>query len=138
MAEIQGKSRWNEKAESLNEAAKNSVGCSGGNGARLELRFLLADYRIKMEQYAQIMEEVEKLVAQVPNADKLMGINGVGLVTIAGFVAEVGDIRRFQSPKQVQKLAGLALRENSSGQNKGQTSISRRGRARSGRFCFRP
>ena len=119
-----------KRAESLNEAAKNSVGCSGGNGARLELRFLLADYRIKMEQYAQIMEEVEKLVAQVPNADKLMGINGVGLVTIAGFVAEVGDIRRFQSPKQVQKLAGLALRENSSGQNKGQTSISRRGRAR--------
>ncbi len=119
-----------KKATSLYEAAKNSVGCSGGNGARLELRLLLADYRIKMEQYAQIMEEVEKLVEQVPNADKLMEISGVGLVTIAGFVAEVGDIGRFRSPKQVQKLAGLALRENSSGQNKGQTSISRRGRAR--------
>lgn len=119
-----------KKAASLYEAATNSVGCQGGNGARLELQLLLADYRIKMEQYEQIMAEVEKLVAQVPNADKLMAIHGVGLVTIAGFVAEVGDIGRFQSPKQVQKLAGLALRENSSGQNKGQTSISRRGRAR--------
>jgi len=119
-----------KKAMSLYEAAKNSVGCSGGNGARLELRLLLADYRIKMEQYAQIMAEVEKLVEQVPNANKLMEIDGVGLVTIAGFVAEVGDIGRFQSSKQVQKLAGLALRENSSGQNKGQTTISRRGRAR--------
>lgn len=119
-----------KKAASLYEAATNSVGCQGGNGARLELQLLLADYRIKMEQYEQIMAEVEKLVTQVPNADKLMAIHGVGLVTIAGFVAEVGDIGRFQSPKQVQKLAGLALRENSSGQNKGQTSISRRGRAR--------
>lgn len=119
-----------KKATSLYEAAKNSVGCYGGNGARLELQLLLADYRIKIEQYAQIMAEVEKLVEQVPNADKLIEMNGVGLVTIAGFVAEVGDIGRFQSPKQVQKLAGLALRENSSGQNKGQTSISRRGRAR--------
>lgn len=119
-----------KKAASLYEAATNSVGCQGGNGARLELQLLLADYRIKMEQYEQIMAEVEKLVTQVPNAAKLMAIHGVGLVTIAGFVAEVGDIGRFQSPKQVQKLAGLALRENSSGQNKGQTSISRRGRAR--------
>lgn len=119
-----------KKATSLYEAAKNSVGCGGGNGARLELQLLLEDYRIKMEQYAQIMTEVEKLMEQVPNADKLMEINGVGLVTIAGFVAEVGDIGRFRSPKQVQKLAGLALRENSSGQNKGQASISRRGRAR--------
>lgn len=119
-----------KKAMSLYEAAKNSVGCQGGNGARLELHLLLVDYRIKVEQYTQIMAEVEKLVAQIPNTDKLMEMNGVGLVTIAGFVAEVGDIGRFQSPKQVQKLAGLALRENSSGQNKGQTSISRRGRAR--------
>lgn len=119
-----------KKAVSLYEAAKNSVGCHGGSGARLELRLLLEDYRIKMEQYTQIMLEVEKLVEQVPNANKLMQINGVGLVTIAGFVAEVGEIGRFRSPKQVQKLAGLAIRENSSGQNKGQTSISRRGRAR--------
>ncbi len=119
-----------KKAMSLYEAAQNSVGCHGGNRARLELRLLLADYRIKTEQYAQIMTEVEKLVEQIPNAEKLMKINGVGLATIAGFVAEVGDIGRFQSPKQIQKLTGLALRENSSGQNKGQTTLSRRGRAR--------
>lgn len=60
-----------KKAASQYEAAKNSIGCQGGTGARLELHLLLADYRIKMEQYAQIMEEVEKLVAQVPNADRL-------------------------------------------------------------------
>lgn len=120
-----------KKASSLYEAAKNSVGCkNGGCGAKMEIRLLLVDYRTKMEQYQQIMEEVKKLCEQVPNVEKLLEIGGVGLVIVAGFVAEVGDIRRFQSPKQIQKLAGLALRENSSGQCKGQTTISRRGRAR--------
>jgi len=41
-------------------------------------------------------------------------IKGVGSITIAGFIAEVGDIRRFDSPKKIQKYAGLELGENSS------------------------
>lgn len=44
------------------------------------------------------------------------------------FPAEVGDISRFSSPKELQKLAGLALVESSSGKDKGRTKISRRGR----------
>lgn len=47
--------------------------------------------------------------------EKLLAIKGVGLVTIAGFIAEIGAIRRFKSPKQIQKYAGLELVENSSG-----------------------
>ena len=42
----------------------------------------------------------------------------------------MGDLRRFKDPKQLQKYAGLALVENSSGKHKGQTTISRRGRKR--------
>ena len=35
------------------------------------------------------------------------------MITVAGFLAEVGDVRRFETPRQIQKLAGLSLRENS-------------------------
>ena len=63
-------------------------------------------------------------------AEKLMEIKGVGIKTVSGFLAEVGEITRFSSPKELQKLAGLALVENSSGKHKGQTTISRRGRKR--------
>ena len=49
---------------------------------------------------------------------------------MSGFLAEVGDISRFDNAKEVQKLAGLALVENSSGKHKGETTISRRGRKR--------
>ena len=72
------------------------------------------------------MLEAETL--KVPHIEKLLAIKGVGLITVAGFLAEVGDVGRFDSPKQIQKLAGLELKENSSGKHKGQSSISKRGR----------
>ena len=44
--------------------------------------------------------------------------------------------RRFTSPKQIQKLAGLEPKENSSGKHKGRTSISKRGRRKLRRLLF--
>jgi transposase len=43
-------------------------------------------------------------------------------------VGEVGDVSRFTSWKQVRSLAGLNLVEDSSGQRKGNTKVSKRGR----------
>ena len=45
-------------------------------------------------------------------------------------MAEVGDIRRFDDPKQLQKLAGYAIVKNQSGKHKGESHISYRGRKR--------
>ena len=72
----------------------------------------------------------------MPHVEKLLAIKGVGLITVAGFLAEAGEIGRFDSPKQIQKLAGLELKENSSGKHKGRTSISKRGRKRLRRVLF--
>ena len=58
----------------------------------------------------------------------MLSVDGVGLVTVAGFISEVGDISRFKNPKQIQKYAGFELVENSSGKHKGRTTISKRGR----------
>ena len=76
------------------------------------------------------MALIEELIKQIPMAEKLLEIKGVGIRTVSGFLAEVGDISRFNNPKELQKLAGLALVENSSGKHKGETTISRRGRKR--------
>lgn len=75
------------------------------------------------------MEEIEKLCRKIPESEQMLAIKGIGVITVAGFLAEVGDVRRFESPRQIQKLAGLSLRENSSGKHKGQTTISKRGRS---------
>jgi transposase len=58
----------------------------------------------------------------------LQSMLGVGPVISAAFIGEVGDISRFENWKQVRSLAGLNLVENSSGQHKGKTKVSKRGR----------
>ena len=125
-----------KRAETLVTAAHDSIGLPGGECTRMELRLLLEDYKMKQNQLKKVTELLEKTVMQVPHVEKLLAIKGIGLITVAGFIAEVGDIHRFTSPKQIQKLAGLALKENSSGKHKGQTTINKRGRKRLRRILF--
>ena len=120
-----------KRAESLINAAKHSVGTKeGAVAARLEIRMLLEDYESRTARLQEIMTLIEELVKQIPMAEELMKIKGIGIKTVSGFLAEVGDVSRFSNPKELQKLAGLALVENRSGKHKGQTTISRRGRKR--------
>jgi transposase len=120
-----------KRAVSLVEAAKVSVGVrSGLRSAEKELECLLEEYTMLMRQYESSMALLEELVMQIPGVTEMLGIKGIGLITVAGFIAEVGDINRFDHPKQIQKLAGLNLKENSSGKHKGKTTISKRGRRR--------
>lgn len=127
-----------KRASQAVHAAKASVGCTEGiTAARVELRLLLEDYDAKLRQYEEIMSMIEALCGQIPAVKELLKIKGIGIVTIAGLFAEIGDIGRFESPRQLQKLAGLAITENSSGKHKGRSEISRRGRARLRAILFR-
>jgi len=120
-----------KRAIGLLEAARRSVGVRDGvRAAENDLIILLENYEMCMQQYERTMALVEELAKQIPGLEEILKIKGVGLITAAGFIAEVGDISRFEHPKQIQKLAGLSLKENSSGKHKGKTSISKRGRRR--------
>ena len=77
-----------------------------------------------------VLKRKKEKLKEIPYIDKLMAIKGVGLVTISGFIAEVGDIGRFDNPKQLQKLAGYAIVANDSGKHNGESRISYRGRKR--------
>ena len=125
-----------KRAQTLVEAAQNSIGLDGGECARMEMHLLLEDYRTKKAQLEKVTAVLEVETLKVPYAEKLLSIKGVGLITVAGFLSEVGDIRRFDSPKQIQKLAGLELKENSSGKHHGRSSISKRGRKRLRKILF--
>ena len=120
-----------KRAKTLVEAAEHSVGSKeGAVAARMEIRMLFEDYESRNERLQEVMDLINELVKKIPMAEKLLEIKGVGIKTVSGFLAEVGDITRFNNPKELQKLAGLALVENSSGKHKGETTISRRGRKR--------
>lgn len=120
-----------KRAQTLVEAAKRSIGHTEGlDTARMEMSLLLEDYDRLQNRLKQITELLEKLVRQVPYAEKLLQIKGIGMKTVSGLIAEVGDISRFNDAKQIQKLAGQAIVENSSGKHNGKSRISKRGRKR--------
>ena len=119
-----------KKAKELLEAAQESVGIPGGEAARLDISILVTDYQTNLKQLERVEALLEEDVRKVPNVEKLLAIKGVGLNSVEGFLAEVGDIGRFTDPKQIQKLAGLEITKISSGKRKGQPGISKRGRAK--------
>jgi transposase len=127
-----------KRAIQLVEVAKRSIGITSGVGmARQELLALLRQYSLLQYELEQIMVAIEQLLQSVPGADSMMTLPGVGLVTVAGFLAEVGDLSGYDHPRQIQKLAGYNLKENSSGKHKGQTRITKRGRPRLRALLFR-
>ena len=89
---------------------------------------LLEEHKLWISQLEAVDKVIAETILKVDHVENLLAIKGVGSITIAGFLAEVGDIRRFKSPKQIQKYAGLELVENSSGKHKGRSRISKRGR----------
>jgi transposase len=126
------------KANDLLEIAEQSIGLIEGlQMARHELKILLGQYDLYQEQLDLLMTDVEQLVNQIPGTEQMLSVPGVGLVTVAGFLAEVGDLSGYDNPKQIQKLAGLSLKENSSGKHKGRTTISKRGRPKLRSLLFR-
>ena len=37
---------------------------------------------------------------KIPEREQMLAIKGIGVITVAEFLAEVGDVRRFESPRQ--------------------------------------
>ena len=127
-----------KRARHLVAAAKSSAGCREGTKmALMALKMLLEEYSMYQQQITTILTEMTKALEQISYAKKLMDIKGLGMVTVAGIVAEIGDVSRFDDAKQIIKYAGLNLVENSSGKHKGITRISKRGRKRLRAILFR-
>jgi transposase len=118
------------RATKLVEAAKKSIGIKTGTTfAQTEISYLLDQYELYHTQIEQLDQEIEDLLGHIPGAPEMIAIQGLGATTVAKILAEVGDIRNYHHPQQLVNLAGLSLREHSSGKYKGQTRINKRGRS---------
>jgi len=62
-----------------------------------------------------------------PVVEALQALRGVALIVAAGVVAEVGDMRRFDNPRQLMAYLGLVPGEHSSGETRRLTSITKAG-----------
>ena len=111
--------------------AEKSVGLEDGTSSGREAVRWFSEQIMKLdEQLARIESTLHKKCMEIPYAENILEIKGVGENILAGILAEMGDISRFDDVKEIQKLSGMGLVACSSGKHRGQTKISHRGRKR--------
>lgn len=118
-----------KKAEQLVGAARESIGVDyGENAARFKIQQLMEELELVNRQLDELEIEMEKALEKTGISNYLLSIDGVGVVSLAMCLGETGDPLRFEDARQMSKLAGYNLIEDSSGTNKSGTCISKRGR----------
>ena len=119
-----------DRAQALYNAAKQSVGITEGKESiLLEISHLVSNIETENRYIENLEEQMIVYLEQIPYSHSILSIKGIGNITVAGLIGEVGDFRKFKTISEIMKLAGLDLFEVSSGKHKGGHHISKRGRA---------
>jgi len=119
-----------DRAEKLYQAAEHSVGIIEGKASLLlETTHLVSNIENENRHIKALEKQMVAFLRQIPYSHMILSIKGIGPVTAAGLIGEVGDFRKFKTLPEVMKLAGLDLYEISSGKHQGSRHISKRGRA---------
>jgi transposase len=97
--------------------------------------------QIVLEEYIMEIDALEERVARLlahmeeqletwdrePMVRALMGLRGFQIITAMTLIAELGDLDRFESPRQLMGYLGLVPGEDSSGDKRRQGSITKTG-----------
>jgi len=119
-----------EQAELLINLARGTVGIKEGvAGIVLDIQHILVQLQAVNAFVEEIETEMAKTLERIPCSTRILSMKGLGVVTVAGLIGEVGDFSKFRTQSEIMKLAGLDLYEISSGKRKGQRRISKRGRS---------
>jgi transposase len=86
----------------------------------------------------QIQEHIDNDPDLQRQQQLLSTIKGIGKLTAAKLLAELGDISTYKSARQVAAYAGLTPRNNRSGTLRGKTRLSKTGNARVRKALFFP
>ena len=130
-SEAKLRGRGYSRAEHIVKLASESIGLKHGTGGGKEaVRCFVEQILYLTAKLDEIEGSLHQKCREIPYAENLLEIEGIGENILAGILAEMGDVRRFDDVKEVQKLSGLGLVACSSGKHKGETKISHRGRKR--------
>jgi len=82
------------------------------------------------KRQARIEEHMELVVSQWrmrPVVEALQCLKGVAFIGATVYVSELGDLRRFENPRQLMAFLGLVTKENTTGNRRRQGAITKCG-----------
>src|SRR5687767_3222622 len=95
-----------------------------------EYRQAIDDAETRLERLTQQVAEVVSTWSMAPVVEAYQALRGVAFLTAVTFVAEIGDVRRFESPRQLMAYLGLVPCESSTGERVRRGSITKAGNTR--------
>jgi len=81
----------------------------------------------RVERLTKAMEQLVEGTVLAPLVSALQAFRGISLVSAVTIAAEVGDLKRFQTPQQFMSYVGLVPSEDSTGKRQRRGSITRCG-----------
>lgn len=120
----------NQSIENLKKLCNKSNAINSDNFTKIEIKRLYERYQNLEMELETIIKKLIKLASQIDYVEKIVEISGIDYASVIGIIAETGDLNNYNHAKQVLKMSGLSLKENSSGQKKGKKHISKRGRSK--------
>jgi transposase len=104
---------------------------------------VLREYRQAIEDAETRLERLEQQIAglvtswsMAPVIEAYQAMRGVAFLTAVTFVAEIGDVRRFETPRQLMAYLGLVPSERSTGELVRRGSITKAGNPRARRVLI--
>jgi transposase len=117
-----------DKVQELISFAFSSIGINDGQEA---YRDIIGAYVLQVGLYDTQILAIEKKIKQaLASLDEyyiLKSIKGIGDITIATIISEIGEFSQFKTNKELLKFGGLNLVEKSSGNHIGNKRISKVG-----------
>lgn len=131
-ADFQGTRLHLAKLRHAHRLAARSVGLKEGTYAlQLMTRLHLETLAGLQEQLQQVEQALFAIFLALPEAAYLLSVPGLGVITAATILAEIGDPGRYRNGRQLIKLAGTQPAPNTSGRKtRSATPMSGQGRPR--------
>jgi transposase len=101
-----------------------------------EYRQAIADAETRLERLSEQVTEVVPAWSMAPVIAAYQAMRGVAFLTAVTFVAEIGDVRRFDSPRQLMAYLGLVPAESSTGERVRRGGITKAGTGRARRVLI--
>src|SRR5690242_6385179 len=101
-----------------------------------EYRQAIDDAETRLERLTQHVAEVVSSWSMAPVVEAYQALRGVAFLTAVTFVAEIGDVRRFETPRQLMAYLGLVPSERSTGARVWRGSITKAGNPRARRVLI--
>ena len=119
------------KLREIHEAAGRSIGIAAGSRSlSLEVFFLIEKLALIREQLKVVDRLLVELVDETEEGKYLLSVRGLGYISVAGLLAELGCFTSYRTAKQMIKMAGSnPIESESAGKRKQKTPMSKQGRS---------